>query len=93
MVPAFATAPALIIVGVYMFQNVASIDFEPFETGVPAFLTIILMPLTYSISMGLAFGFIAYIVARRLPARSRPIHPFMWGIGAFSVLDVILTAL
>ena len=62
IVPAFATAPALIVVGVFMFRNVAHIDFRVSRRGVPAFLTIILMPLTYSISMGLAFGFIAYIV-------------------------------
>ncbi len=93
IVPAFATAPALIIVGVYMFKNVASIDFRSFEIGVPAFLTIILMPLTYSISMGLAFGFIAYIVTSAAAGKAGKIHPFMWGIGAFSVLDVVLTAL
>jgi len=92
IVPAFATAPALIIVGVYMFKNVASIDFKSFEKGVPAFLTIILMPLTYSISMGLAFGFIAYIVATAAAGKVSKIHPFMWGIGVFSVLDVFLTS-
>ncbi len=92
IVPAFATAPALIIVGVYMFKNVANIEFSSFEKGVPAFLTIILMPLTYSISMGLAFGFISYIVATATAGKFSKIHPFMWGIGAFSVLDIILTA-
>jgi AGZA family xanthine/uracil permease-like MFS transporter len=93
IVPAFATAPALIIVGVYMFKNVANIDFRSLEIGVPAFLTIIMMPLTYSISMGLAFGFIAYILATVAAGKAGKIHPFMWGIGAFSVLDVLLTAL
>ena len=93
IVPSFATAPALIIVGVYMFKNVANIDFKTFEKGVPAFLTIILMPLTYSISMGLAFGFISYIVASIAAGKIAKIHPFMWGIGAFAVLDVLLTAL
>ncbi len=93
IVPAFATAPALIIVGVYMFKNVKEIDFGSFESGVPAFLTIILMPLTYSISMGLAFGFIAYIVATVAAGKIGKIHPLMWGIGVFSVLDVVLTAI
>ncbi len=91
IVPAFATGPALIIVGVYMFKNVGSIDFKSLEKGVPAFLTIILMPLTYSISMGLAFGFIAYIVATTAAGKGRTVHPFMWGIGAFSILDLVLT--
>jgi len=92
IVPAFATAPALIIVGVYMFKNVANIEFKSFEKGLPAFLTIILMPLTYSISMGLAFGFIAYVVVTAASGKAGKIHPFMWGISAFSVLDIILTA-
>ncbi len=92
MVPAFATAPALIVVGVAMFRNVAGIDFRSFATGVPAFLTIILMPLTYSISTGLAFGFLAYITVAVTAGRARGIHPFMWGIGAFALLDIVLTA-
>ena len=48
VVPGFATAPALVVVGVFMFRNVARIDFRDFAEGVPAFLTIILMPLTFS---------------------------------------------
>ena len=62
IVPAFATAPALIIVGVFMFRNVSKIDFGRLETGLPAFFTLIFMPLTYSISTGLAFGFIASVL-------------------------------
>ena len=92
IVPAFATAPALIIVGVYMFKNVAHIDFSRFETGLPAFLTIILMPLTYSISMGLAFGFVSFIVVTLAAGKVERIHPVMWGIGALAVLDIVLTA-
>jgi AGZA family xanthine/uracil permease-like MFS transporter len=92
IVPAFATAPALIIVGVYMFKNVAHIDFSKFEIGLPAFLAIILMPLTYSISMGLAFGFVAHIVVTLAAGRADRIHPVMWGIGALAVLDIVLTA-
>ena len=92
IVPSFATAPALVVVGVYMFRNVTSINFRRLEVGVPSFLTIILMPLTYSISMGLAFGFISFVVATVATGKVREIHPFMWAIGAFSVLDVVLTA-
>ncbi|KOR32722.1 guanine permease, partial [Achromatium sp. WMS3] len=61
IVPAFATAPALIIVGVYMFKNVGAIDFRDFRIGFPAFLTIILMPLTFSIATGLTIGFLSYV--------------------------------
>lgn len=91
MVPGFATAPALIIVGVYMFRNVGDIDFRRLEVGIPSFLTIILMPLTYSISMGLAFGFIAYILATVAVGRIGKIHPFLWAIGVLSVMDIVLT--
>lgn len=92
IVPAFATAPALIIVGVYMFKNVSQIDFGRFETGIPAFLTIALMPLTYSISMGLAFGFVTLIAAMTASGKARRIHPVMWIIGAVSGLDIVLSA-
>jgi AGZA family xanthine/uracil permease-like MFS transporter len=92
MVPGFATAPALIVVGVFMFRNVALIDFRSFRLGVPAFLTIILMPLTSSISMGLAFGFGAHIIAAVAAGRGRDIHPVMWFVGVFSVLEIMLAA-
>ncbi len=92
MVPAFATAPALIVVGVFMFRNVALIDFRSFANGAPAFLTIILMPLTSSISMGLAFGFVTHIIASVAAGRARDIHPVMWFVGAFSVLEIVLAA-
>lgn len=92
MVPGFATAPALIVVGVFMFRNVARIDFRSFAQGLPALLAIILMPLTYSISMGLAFGFTAHILVMTAGGRARSVHPVMWAIGAFSVLEIVLAA-
>jgi AGZA family xanthine/uracil permease-like MFS transporter len=92
MVPAFATAPALIIVGVHMFRNVARIDFTRIELGIPAFLAIALMPMTYSISTGLAFGFSAYLVTSVASGRARRVHPVMWVIGIASVLDIVLAA-
>ncbi len=93
MVPGFATAPALIVVGVFMFRNVSRIDFAGFRSGAPAFLTIVLMPLTSSISMGLAFGFVAHIVATVAAGCARDIHPVMWFVGAFSILEIVLAAL
>jgi AGZA family xanthine/uracil permease-like MFS transporter len=90
VVPGFATAPALIMVGVFMFRNVAKIDFRDFAEGAPAFLTIILMPLTFSISRGLAFGFIAYVICAVAAGQARRVHPMMWVIAAFSALDLAL---
>jgi AGZA family xanthine/uracil permease-like MFS transporter len=92
MVPAFATAPALIIVGVHMFRNVARIDFTRIEIGIPAFLTIALMPMTYSISTGLAFGFAAFLVTSVAAGRAGRVHPVMWVVGAASLVDIVLTA-
>ncbi|MDY0161927.1 NCS2 family permease [Desulfobotulus sp.] len=93
VVPAFATAPALVVVGIFMFRNVQKIDFQAFETALPAFLTIILMPLTYSISMGLCVGFISFILVSVFSGKIRSIHPVMWAIGFFSVLELLLKAL
>lgn len=90
IVPSFATAPALIIVGVYMFKHIKEIDFKDFEVAVPAFLTIVLIPLTYSISTGLSFGFIAHLLMKVSAGKIRDIHPVMWGIGAFATLNLIL---
>ena len=90
MVPKFATAPALIIVGIHMFRNVRKIDFSTLEAAVPAFLVIALMPMCYSISTGLTFGFLAYIIIAIAAGHIRRIHPIMWGIGALSLLDLIL---
>ncbi|WP_027634157.1 NCS2 family permease [Clostridium hydrogeniformans] len=61
-IPASATAPALIIVGFFMMDNIGKIDFTDFAEGIPAFLTIILMPLTYSIGDALTFGILSYVI-------------------------------
>jgi AGZA family xanthine/uracil permease-like MFS transporter len=75
-----------------MFRNVALIEFRSFRQGAPAFLTIILMPLTSSISMGLAFGFVAHILATVAAGKARQVHPVLWLVGLFSVLEIYLAA-
>lgn len=89
VVPGFATAPALIVVGVYMFKNIREIDFYDFEVAIPAFITIVLMPLTYSISTGLCFGFIAYIIITTVAGDRRKLKPTMWIIGVLSVVSLL----
>lgn len=89
IVPGFATAPALVIVGVFMFRNIKDINFKDFTIAIPAFITIILMPLTYSISNGLAFGFISYLIINVAAGKFKKISLVMWIIGALSVLDLI----
>jgi AGZA family xanthine/uracil permease-like MFS transporter len=92
IVPAYATAPALIIVGVYMFKNIKEIDFKDFTEAIPAFLTIILMPLTYSISIGLSFGFVAYVLLKLSVGKAKSISVLMWIIAALSLLNLYLSA-
>ena len=90
IVPGYATAPALVIVGVYMFKNIRQINFSDFSESIPAFLTIILMPLTYSISIGLSFGFISYVILKTVAGKFSEISWLMWIIAALSVLNLIL---
>ncbi|MEH0155213.1 NCS2 family permease [Limibacter armeniacum] len=92
VVPAFATAPALVIVGVYMIKNIKMIEFNNFVEGVPAFLTIVLMPLTYSISTGLTFGFLSYVILSLATGNIRQVSPMMWIIGAVSAVNLYVTA-
>jgi len=65
-IPSCATAPALIMVGFFMMENVTKINFTDFTEGIPAFLTIIFMPLTYSIGDGLTVGILSYVVLNLL---------------------------
>ena len=73
-----------------MFRSIQRIDFSDFTLAVPAFLMLLLMPLTYNISTGLAFGFVAHVLLHCLTGRIREIHPVMWCVGALSAVDLIV---
>lgn len=88
VVPGFATAPALILVGVFMFKNLLDIDLRDLETAIPCFLTIIMMPLSFSISIGLAFGFIAYVAIKLCVRKTNEVKPILWIVAIFSILEV-----
>lgn len=90
LVPKCATAPALIIVGGLMVSNITSIDFKDFSEGFPAFLTIIMMPLTYSIANGFAFGFLSYCFIKVFSGKIKQISPTMWGITVFLAISFFL---
>jgi AGZA family xanthine/uracil permease-like MFS transporter len=92
-VPGFATAPALVIVGVFMFRNIKEIDFSDMKSAVPAFLTMILMPLTFSIATGLTVGFLSYILISVLSGGLKKISPVMWGVGLLSAINLAITAI
>jgi AGZA family xanthine/uracil permease-like MFS transporter len=85
-VPVYATAPALVLVGALMLGEIRHVDFNDLTEAVPAFLTALLMPLTFSIAEGLAFGFLSYVLLKALSGRWREIHPVTVAIAlAFAV--------
>jgi AGZA family xanthine/uracil permease-like MFS transporter len=79
VVPAQAAAPALIAVGFLLMAQVRHIDWERYEIAIPAFLTIAVMPFTYSISNGIGAGFLAYVVIKTALGKAREVHWLLWG--------------
>ncbi|MCX7705042.1 MAG: NCS2 family permease [bacterium] len=77
-----ATAPALVIIGFLMMQGIKNINFEEIETAIPAFIIILTMPFTYSISHGIGYGFIAYTVLKMAKGEFKEVHPLMYVISA-----------
>jgi AGZA family xanthine/uracil permease-like MFS transporter len=82
VVPVEAAAPALVIVGALMMGQVKDIDFSDFTVALPAFLTIVVMPFTYSIANGIGAGFVSYVILRACTGKLRGIHPLMWFVAA-----------
>src|SRR5690606_18781564 len=78
VVNGYVTAAALIIVGALMVSTLKRIDWESFEEALPAFITVVAMPLTYSIATGIALGFILYPVIQIVKGDAKKIHPIMW---------------
>lgn len=90
MVPPFATASVLILVGASMFRSVGQISFSKIEEGLPAFLTIILIPLTFSITQGILWGFISHVGLYLIVGRHRDIQPMMYLLALVSVGLLVL---
>jgi len=86
IVPSEAAAPALVVVGVLMMRQVRNIDFQALEMAVPAFLTITLMPFTYSITNGVGAGFVSYVVLQAAIGKARKVHPLMWAIAVIFLI-------
>jgi len=84
-VPPHATAAVLILVGAAMFQSVGQIKFSKIEEGVPAFLTLTLIPLTFSITQGILWGFISHVGLYLMVGRRRDIHPVMYVLAVISI--------
>jgi AGZA family xanthine/uracil permease-like MFS transporter len=86
IVPFEAASPALVIVGFLLLTQVRNIDFDDYAIAIPAFLTIVLMPFTYSITNGIGAGFVAYAVLKAAQGRAREVSPLLWVIAALFVV-------
>lgn len=90
LIPGAATAPALVLVGLFMLSPVKDLDLSDFTEAVPAFLTIIMMPLAYSIAEGLVFGIVAYIILKALTGKFKDISIVTWIVGILFVLKHLM---
>jgi AGZA family xanthine/uracil permease-like MFS transporter len=86
VVPAQAAAPALIVVGFLLMSQVRHIDWEKYEIAIPAFLTIAVMPFTYSITNGIGAGFVAYVLIKAVLGKAREVHWLLWVTAALFVV-------
>ncbi|QSF59467.1 NCS2 family permease [Nocardioides sp. zg-1228] len=85
-IPSEAAVPALVLVGFLMMQQVSEIDWRDLEVAIPAFLTVVLMPFTYSISVGIGAGFVAYVFIKVVLGKARAVHPLMWLVAGLFVV-------
>ncbi|MBL4935656.1 NCS2 family permease [Clostridium sp. YIM B02515] len=90
MIPAPATAPALILVGLFMLEPIKEIDLTDFSEAIPAFITLIIMPLSYSIADGIAFGMISYVVIKLATGKAKDISIATFIIGILFVLKFFI---
>ena len=86
IVPYEAATPALVVVGFLMMTQVRGIDWDDLEIAIPAFLTIVLMPFTYSITVGIGAGFVTYVLIKVVRARAAQVHPLLWVVAALFVV-------
>ncbi|PPK97350.1 AGZA family xanthine/uracil permease-like MFS transporter [Kineococcus xinjiangensis] len=85
VVPYEAATPALVIVGFLMMQQVGGIDWKDVEIALPAFLTIVMMPFSYSISAGIGAGFVSFVLIKVVRGRARQVHPLLWVVALLFV--------
>ncbi|MDJ0360270.1 NCS2 family permease [Rhodococcus sp. H29-C3] len=90
IVPIEAASPALVIVGALMIGQVREIDFSKFEFALPAFLTIVVMPFTYSIANGIGVGFITWVVLAVGRGKAKTVHPLLWVVALMFVLYFVV---
>ena len=91
-IPSAATAPVLVIVGCMMMSSFGEIEWGDLAEAIPAFFTAIFMGFSYSISYGVAAGFITYCLTMTCKRKAKEVHPIIWGVAALFILDFVLQA-
>ncbi|MEA3284810.1 MAG: solute carrier family 23 protein, partial [Synergistota bacterium] len=89
IVPACATAPALIMVGVYMMMSLKDLDFDSYTDVIPAAIAIFIMPFSYSIANGIEFGILTFVILKFVACKKNEISPVMWGLFVIFILKEI----
>jgi len=93
VVPDYATGPALVMVGLFMMKEISRINFRNMEEAFPAFIIMVMIALSYSISTGLSFGFISFALMKIVSGKGREVKPVMWVIVILSILFLTLDSL
>lgn len=91
MIPSAATAPALVLVGLFMLSPIKKLDLDDYTEAIPAFLTIIMMPLAYSIADGIAFGMISYVLLKLLSGKAKQVSPVMYILAVLFIIKFVVT--
>lgn len=86
VVPFEAASPALVIVGFLMLTSLRTLDWSDYEIAIPAFLTLVMMPFTYSISNGIGAGVISFVLIKAVKGKAREVHPLLWGVAVLFLL-------
>jgi AGZA family xanthine/uracil permease-like MFS transporter len=92
VIPAVATAPVLVIIGVFMMQPLSKLKWTVYEDAIPAFLALILIPLTYSITTGIVWGFLSFTVIKLLIGKVKEIPVTLWIINIFCIVSLIVSS-
>jgi AGZA family xanthine/uracil permease-like MFS transporter len=89
-VPAIATAPALVLVGVFMMRPIVKINWIQLEEAIPAFIAMVLIPFTYSITQGITWGFLSWTLLQVASGKARKLSIALWVIDLFAILSLII---
>jgi adenine/guanine/hypoxanthine permease len=91
-IPAFATAPALILVGALMTESIAQVDWKEFTEAFPAFVTLVATPLTFSIATGLSLGVITYTIAKVAAGKYKEVSVLLWVLTVLCIVRYVYLA-